>query len=499
MNKILFLILYLNFASAYSQEYPVKQIFNLPGNIKNPTFFFNTRYYVDNFKSGNNLLFELEKDSSTDIYISHFDPQKDSFTTPISLISNGTSNINASGKIYPEFGEVIFQTNINGNWDIGYKEFKNGQWNNEIIISDSTGDEESPSFINYPFFSDQDSLLKILFVKNSSVYLFTKTNTENKFEVIFQGSDSIKFSQPTGIFTTIWTGNKNVEGYRFAAKMTDNNVQKIISMFKPLDEQTDTNIVLIDTGKVNNPTFKQTGYSELSLTYEKGNNIYLEDPYSYPTNSIVPLRNNVNGRIYNLNSIFLIRPVFKSFLKKSDFSLQFPYTFVNYHDDSTFIYLGKDYLLRDFFVYTKVEDNYPAAGIAGFNTKSYTEVDYILWTDSIGYKIALYGKRFDYVLGGVNEDIIPNNYFLYQNYPNPFNPVTTIKYFLPATQNGRSENVELVVYDILGKVVATLVNKKQRPGNYKVWFNGSSLPSGVYFYRMRAGNFVSTKKLVLMK
>jgi hypothetical protein len=110
-------------------------------------------------------------------------------------------------------------------------------------------------------------------------------------------------------------------------------------------------------------------------------------------------------------------------------------------------------------IYTKVKDNYPAAGIAGFNRESYTEVDYILWTDSIGHKIELYGERSDYVSGEVNEEIIPKNFFLYQNYPSPFNPVTIIKYSLPANQSGGFKNVKLVVFDILGKVVATLFNE----------------------------------------
>ena len=81
-----------------------------------------------------------------------------------------------------------------------------------------------------------------------------------------------------------------------------------------------------------------------------------------------------------------------------------------------------------------------------------------------------------------------------QNYPNPFNPVTTISYYLP-----QEEFVILKVYDILGREVATLVNEEKHAGNYKVVFNGNNLSSGVYFYRLQAGSFVSTKKIILMK
>ncbi len=85
-------------------------------------------------------------------------------------------------------------------------------------------------------------------------------------------------------------------------------------------------------------------------------------------------------------------------------------------------------------------------------------------------------------------------YGLSQNYPNPFNPTTTIKYSLP-----KSSNVRLVAYNILGKEVATLVNGNESYGYHSVNFNASNLASGVYFYRLQAGNFNSIKKLMLLK
>ena len=86
------------------------------------------------------------------------------------------------------------------------------------------------------------------------------------------------------------------------------------------------------------------------------------------------------------------------------------------------------------------------------------------------------------------------NYKLYQNYPNPFNPTTVIKYSVPM-----ASRVTLKVYNILGSEVATLVNGEKAVGNYSVTFNGSNLASGIYFYQLKAGSFVQTKKLVLMK
>jgi len=112
---------------------------------------------------------------------------------------------------------------------------------------------------------------------------------------------------------------------------------------------------------------------------------------------------------------------------------------------------------------------------------------------------------------------VPNKFILYQNYPNPFNTATTIKYSLPSnvrrkTKDGfipsgvGGENVTLKVYDILGKKVATLINKKQKPGEYQIIFDISSLPagsyglsSGIYYYRLITKNFIQTKKMILQK
>jgi hypothetical protein len=89
---------------------------------------------------------------------------------------------------------------------------------------------------------------------------------------------------------------------------------------------------------------------------------------------------------------------------------------------------------------------------------------------------------------------IPASYSLSQNYPNPFNPNTIIRF-----QIKDSRFVKLKIYDILGKEISTLVNEKMQPGTYEVKFDGSRLASGVYFYKLQAGDFQETKKLVLLK
>jgi hypothetical protein len=89
---------------------------------------------------------------------------------------------------------------------------------------------------------------------------------------------------------------------------------------------------------------------------------------------------------------------------------------------------------------------------------------------------------------------IPGTYFMEQNYPNPFNPTTTIRYGLP-----ERSMVTLIVYNTLGQQVAQLASGEMESGYHEVKFDGAKFASGVYFYRIRAGSFVQTKKFVSLR
>ncbi|WP_348343253.1 T9SS type A sorting domain-containing protein, partial [Ignavibacterium sp.] len=96
------------------------------------------------------------------------------------------------------------------------------------------------------------------------------------------------------------------------------------------------------------------------------------------------------------------------------------------------------------------------------------------------------------------EFILPSEYFLSQNYPNPFNPTTKIKYSIPNVGSGLAQTV-LKVYDVLGNEVATLVDEEKPAGSYEINFDASELSSGIYFYKLQAGLFVETRKMVLLR
>jgi hypothetical protein len=109
------------------------------------------------------------------------------------------------------------------------------------------------------------------------------------------------------------------------------------------------------------------------------------------------------------------------------------------------------------------------------------------------------------LLTGINNNgqNIPNKFSLSQNYPNPFNPSTKIKFDLPKSNltlsGAKGLITRLTIYDITGKEIQTLVNESLQPGSYEVTFDGSNLPSGVYFYKLTAGSFTETKKMLMIK
>jgi len=128
--------------------------------------------------------------------------------------------------------------------------------------------------------------------------------------------------------------------------------------------------------------------------------------------------------------------------------------------------------------------------------QSYSFVDKLLEAGKYQYRL----KQIDFDGTFEYSDIIeveinpPTKFSLEQNYPNPFNPITKINYSIK-----NAGLVQIKIYDILGSEVATLVNEEKAAGKYEVNFNSSSLASGVYIYKIQAGSFISSKKMMLLK
>lgn len=110
----------------------------------------------------------------------------------------------------------------------------------------------------------------------------------------------------------------------------------------------------------------------------------------------------------------------------------------------------------------------------------------LYWMDTVKYYVP--------VTGILKEELLPLEYALAQNYPNPFNSTCAIKYSIP-----KSSQVSLKIFDVLGSEIETLINEEKSGGTYELSWRAANLPSGVYFYRLKAGSFVETKKMILLK
>lgn len=118
-------------------------------------------------------------------------------------------------------------------------------------------------------------------------------------------------------------------------------------------------------------------------------------------------------------------------------------------------------------------------------------------TTSSGYNVlpGFWNTYYQDVIVNVESDeVVPTVFKLEQNYPNPFNPSTIIKFAIP-----QRSNVVLKIYDILGSELLTLVNEELESGWYEKIFNSSGFASGMYIYRMQAGDYISTRKMLLVK
>ncbi|QQS36065.1 MAG: right-handed parallel beta-helix repeat-containing protein [Ignavibacteriales bacterium] len=135
-------------------------------------------------------------------------------------------------------------------------------------------------------------------------------------------------------------------------------------------------------------------------------------------------------------------------------------------------------------------------GTSLVNSVVLTDKDGVTRPQGSGYDIGAYEFQSP---TGIDEENIANDFTLEQNYPNPFNPSTKIKFTIPSNVNGETANVKLTVFDVLGNKIVTLVNEEKPAGVYEVIFDANELSSGIYFYKLTAGNFTSVKKMMLLR
>jgi len=151
-------------------------------------------------------------------------------------------------------------------------------------------------------------------------------------------------------------------------------------------------------------------------------------------------------------------------------------------------------------IFPDINESFKVGFVKGSGTIS-KKIDYEFWNKNLrqgDYKYQLIQIDFNGTRKQIAETEAritnPNSYALYQNYPNPFNPTTNIDFSIP-----QKSKVTLSIYNTLGQIVSTLINEEKEAGIYQLKFNASTLSSGVYFYKISAGEFNQTKKLILLK
>jgi len=236
---------------------------------------------------------------------------------------------------------------------------------------------------------------------------------------------------------------------------------------------------------INEEEIYQIGISTNDI--QTGMYFYVEDLVRFTTAGPVVI-DSVSVAFNSVANIYQVRPYFKN--EGQSFTVENLQIILS-SEDSMITYISDPLNITSIppgstvgttSNYTvRVDSNF--SGTFNFNFKIACD-GWLYWIDS----------EIVNILGVENEIVIPVNFSLYQNYPNPFNPNTKIKYGIP-----ERTFIDLRIYDILGREVELLMNEEQDAGYYEINFNAANLSSGVYFYRLQAGSFIETKKMVLMK
>jgi hypothetical protein len=478
----------------FSQTNPVKQITDYEFNSGNPVIL-----YTD--VDIGEIFFEGNRDSAINIFSLKYDLNADAFYQLTQITSNNYINKKVIGSyiyiydyVFKYYKIILWETNQNGNWDIAFSIDSGDGWTTPEFFFNYDEDESDPSFMFYPYYySYNNDIYQIIYTKGNSVYFFKKDSVETE-ELFFEGNDTVAYSN--AVITDSWT-------YSIAAAERRINRGEPYIVYRQkyyLDSSWSEIKEAFKRAPSVNPKFIFAEYS-MALSFEVLFNgkrkvvwINLDDLGS--SNTVHELLDDQSLETSDFSMVALPQVITKA----KDFDDPYnPYSFRLIRNDSTFIRSGINNNWESSYadIYTKIGGSHSTIGILGYYNDL---ISYTIWEDSSDGRINLFGlKRID-PSGDVKKDIYAKGFSLSQNYPNPFNPNTKIHFAVSSSPSGTGRQfVTLKVFDILGREIATIVNEEKQKGEYEVEFNASTLSAGIYFYQLKAGNSILTKKMIYLK
>jgi hypothetical protein len=491
MKKIIFIAAVLNcLAIFYPQSFEVKQITNGEFEARNP--------FISSFSFWESPLvyFELHKDDSSNIAVMNYDINADTFNNMIFLTTGNAIRIN----LYEDFNHgIAYQTNENGNWDIEFIPFDSGNWGTNTLLTNTQEDEInlSPFYANEQFNPMNNY---VLFQRSDTIFVLEYNESMLEEYPVFVNTSQYHYSDYIGIYCHNGPNNFPRSGIHVVAVEIDSSGKRnLVYKYKSLIGQWEEKSFIKENCECKNPSLQFLEYSPY-LIFEDSTSIGFR-PFSVYDweyeRDIDTIPGLLSGNISNLN---VDRPDLITLNPSPKIELEF-------FPHSYFINDGNELKIRlnalelgavvgDTTIDVRLNPSTLTLGSLGLG---YGEIFYTVWEDSSDGHIHLFGRRQLYPVGDVSDESNLDGFILEQNYPNPFNPSTVISYWLPITSN-----VTLIVYDVLGNEIATLVNEEKPAGEYKVTFDSHSgevrnLTSGVYFYQLKAGSFIQTKKMILIK
>ena len=453
-------------------------------DFKNPVYMHN-RGIAFPIYNKDYLLYEKKNGNTSNIVVRKFNYNG---YDPEVMVTNdtGIQNINPSiaGDLYNGF-IIMWQSNKNGNWDIFYSFMDtSGIVSSPIPLTNTPSEERNPTtsgayLHNSIFAFEENNDIKVIRFRlaDSSFYgdtnITTHLNDSCRKPIIMGGSVG-------AISYEVHNGNS----IRLHSRRYWNADTAIVWQTEWINSQ---------PGNQLNYTYSYAGSDYLSYSYDTlgGRNVL----FARPDYSNFYLMTNEQGNSFNGKSMLF--PIITdggipfevfSYLNIMNDSLSVKVRNGNFNPDQRKFYLGNS------STRSKSNVSYPIFHLNFYKIR-------VVWEQVINGRMALvesYTINFLNNLTNISNNA-PVTFSLHQNYPNPFNPETKIKFEIPLSVRGEKAEVRLSVYDVSGKEVRVLVNSELSPGVYEYSFDGTGLGSGVYFYKLQSGNFVETRRMVLVK